>query len=414
MLGLAAACLLACFRVWLLAAVAGLTVFTAWLEAPMLGNHWLLAAMISSVLLAALWPDPHDMAAVARRFVPVAAAVTVVAYGFMAFSKLNTAFLDPSVSCAVHFASQLVTSWQLPSIEASSLRMVVLATALAAELSVPVLLALRRTRMIGVVVGLAFHGVIALDLRQHFWDFSAVLLPLFLLFAPGPLVERVLTELSRPRRLVAVGVWLVVLLTLALPPSALTPSIVTSCGHLMWFATLGTLLIVLVRHLRAGTAWSEVVLPRWPGGAWLVVPVLAAINGLTPYLEIKTASAFNMYANLRTDRGTTNHLLVPRTWPLTAVHEGLVVVLSTDDRRLRSYVDSGYALPWGEFRAYLQARPATAVTYRRDGVVYEVRRAGDDRALMEPVSEVRRRLLAARAVDLTDPPRCQATWGPAR
>jgi hypothetical protein len=294
------------------------------------------------------------------------------------------------------------------------MRMAVIAATLAAELSVPVLLALRRTRMIGVVVGLAFHGVIALDLRQHFWDFSAVLLPLFLLFAPGPLVERTLTELSRPRRLAAGGAWLVVLLALALPPSAVTRGVVVGGGHLMWFATLGTVLLVLIRNVQAGAAWPEVVLPRWPGRAWLVVPLLAAINGLAPYLEIKTASAFNMYANLRTDRGTTNHLLVPRTWPLTAVHEGLVVVLSTDDRRLRSYVGSGYALPWGEFRASLQARPATAVTYERDGVVYEVRRAGEDRGLMEPVSEVRRRLLAARAVDLADPPRCQATWGPAR
>ena len=81
--------------------------------------------------------------------------------------------------------------------------------------------------------------------------------------------------------------------------------------------------------------------------------------------------------NLRTDRGTTNHLLVPRTWPLTAVHEGLVVVLSTDDRRLGSYVGSGYALPWGEFQAYLQARRATAVIYERHGAVYEVARAGE-------------------------------------
>jgi hypothetical protein len=294
------------------------------------------------------------------------------------------------------------------------MRTFVIAATLAAELSVPLLLALRRTRMLGIVVGLAFHGFIALNLRQHFWDFSAVLVPLFLLFAPASLVERALTRLSGARLLVGASAWLVVLLTLALPPSAITRGVVVNSGHLMWLATLGTLLVVLVQHVRAGAAWPVVVLPRWPGWAWLVVPLLAAVNGLAPYLEIKTATAFNMYANLRTDRGTTNHLLVPRTWPLTEAHEGLVIVLSTDDRRLHRYVGSGYALPWGEFRAYLQARPATAVTYERNGVVYEVSRAGDDRRLMEPVSEVRRRLLAARAVDLTDPPRCQATWEAAR
>jgi hypothetical protein len=182
----------------------------------------------------------------------------------------------------------------------------------------------------------------------------------------------------------------------------------------MWAATVGTLLVLLVRHFQADVAWPKVVLPRWPGRGWLVLPFLAALNGVGPYLEIKTAFGFNMYANLRTDRGTTNHLLLPRTWPLRGLHDGLVIILSTDDRPLGSYVGSGYALPWDNFRAYLQTSPATAVTYERDGVIHEVRRAGDDRQIMEPISEVRRRLLAARAVDLTDPPRCQATWGPAR
>ena len=414
LLGLAAASLLISFRVWLLVTIAGLTVVTAWLEAPTLGNHWLLAAIISSVLLAALWPDPSDMATVARRFVPVAAAVTIVSYGFMAFSKLNTGFLDPSVSCAVHFASRLATSWGFLSIEAATTRTFVIATTLAAELSLPALLAIRRTRMIGVIVGIAFHGFIALDLRQHIWDFSSVLLALFLLFAPETLVKRALTQLSRPRRLLAVAAWLIVLLTLALPPAAISRVIIVGVGHLMWFATVGTLFIMMVRHFQAGGAWPDVVLPRWPGRAWLVLPLLALVNGLAPYFEIKTATAFNMYANLRTAQGNTNHLLVPRTWPLTAVHDRLVVVLSTDDQRLGSYIGSGYALPWEEFRAYLQTRPAAAVTYERGGVIHQVTRAGDDPALMAPVSEVRRRLLAARAVDLTDPPRCQASWGPAR
>ena len=42
----------------------------------------------------------------------------------------------------------------------------------------------------------------------------------------------------------------------------------------------------------------------WRGG-WvaIVVGLLAVLNGLTPYTEIKTAYGFNMYANLLTARG---------------------------------------------------------------------------------------------------------------
>src|SRR2546430_10827189 len=43
------------------------------------------------------------------------------------------------------------------------------------ELSIPVLLLVRRTRHLGVVVGLVFHRLIALDQSHLFSDFSSVL-----------------------------------------------------------------------------------------------------------------------------------------------------------------------------------------------------------------------------------------------
>ena len=54
----------------------------------------------------------------------------------------------------------------------------------AVELSIPVLLVVRRTRHVGVVVGLLFHGVLAIDRTHQFFDFSSVLAALFILFLP--------------------------------------------------------------------------------------------------------------------------------------------------------------------------------------------------------------------------------------
>lgn len=414
LLGLVAVTLLVRFSAWLVVALATLVVATAVLEAPVLGNHWMLAAMISSVLLLATWKGRGDPPAVTCTFLPVAAGVTVVAYAFMAFSKLNTGFLDPSVSCAAVFASRLVTSWGLPAIEAAPMRAAAIGITVITELAIPFLLAVPRARMVGVALGTAFHGIVGLDLRQHFWDFSSVLLALFFLFASDDLVRLAWAEVSPRRARIAAGAWLAALLALAGPPSAIGRVLVVGLGHLMWVLTLGTVVVLWLRYMKTGRAWAPVSLPGRPGWPWLALPLLAAVNGLSPYLEIKTAFSFNMYANLRTDRGTTNHLLVPRTWPLTRMHDGLVIVHSTDDAGLATYVASGYAVPWVEFRAYLQSRPDTAVTYERDGALYSVARAADDPRLMEPVSPVRRRLLPARAVDLTDPPRCQAAWGPAR
>jgi hypothetical protein len=337
-----------------------------------------------------------------------------MAYAFAAFAKLNTGFLDPAVSCAAHYASEVAVSWGLPAIDAPVLRSAAIASTLAAELAVPLLLALRRTRTVGVALGIVFHGLIALNLRQHFWDFSSVLLALFLLFAPAGFAERVLAALSTRVRLAVAVIGLLLLVAVAVPPSGVSVALVFSIAHVSWCAVLGALLILLWRHTRAHGWCAATRLPAWPGRVWLVAPLVVALNGLTPYLEIKTVFGFQMYANLRTDRGVTNHLLVPATWPLTAIHDGLVTIRATDDPKLKTYVGSGYVVPWEEFRAYLQQRPDTAVTFERYGVVHEVRRAGDDPRLMHPVSEVRRRVLAARAVDLADPPRCQTAWGPAR
>jgi hypothetical protein len=52
------------------------------------------------------------------------------------------------------------------------------------ELSIPVLLVSRRTRTLGVVVGLGFHSLIALDRLHLFVDFSSVLAAMFVLYLP--------------------------------------------------------------------------------------------------------------------------------------------------------------------------------------------------------------------------------------
>jgi hypothetical protein len=78
------------------ASVAALVLVTAWFEAPTLGNHWLLAAAFAvAVLVAVVRDKPWSWLATTVRL------VFVTFYAFAAFAKLNTAFLDPAVSCAV-------------------------------------------------------------------------------------------------------------------------------------------------------------------------------------------------------------------------------------------------------------------------------------------------------------------------
>ncbi|MBW3603377.1 MAG: hypothetical protein KY460_00470 [Actinobacteria bacterium] len=384
------------------AAAAGLQLATVWLEAPVLGNHWLLMGCFSLAVLLALTraqPWPWLASVVGWSFIAF--------YAFAAFAKLNTSFLEPSVSCAVFYADQGLASWGLPTLpRGSGVAVLPIATALVVELSVPVLLVVRRARSIGVTLAAVFHYVISLDLAQHFFDFTAVIfVGLAVLAAPeatrpiGDWIDR------RPRavRLLA-AVWAVLILAAVLPPSPPLQVL----GSLVFFASWAP--------LGAAIVWWAVRATRRPAATHLgrfdvaaaVLVALVVLNGVTPYIGLKTAFGWNMYANLVTSGGRSNHLLVPGVAP--AVDAEYVVVTAASEEALRAYVGSGWAVPERNLRDHLAAHPRATVTFERaDGTVV----SGTGRQLGRALPLVVRRLAPLRSVDLSDPARCQALWLPA-
>jgi hypothetical protein len=144
-----------------------------------------------------------------------------------------------------------------------------------------------------------------------------------------------------------------------------------------------------------------------------LVPLLVVLNGLTPYLELKTGYGWNMYANLRTVDGDSNHLIVRRTLPLTDEQADPVEILSSSDPELQRSTD-GFALPWRQLRTYLARHPDVAITYRRAGATVSLRRADERPELVEAQPAWREKVQLFRAIDLREPTRCVPTFGPAR
>lgn len=401
---------------------------SAWFEAPMVGNHWVLAAAICLTyllarLVSALRRDEEDTTW--SLFAPTARVVLLIAYSFMAFSKLNSGFFDPVTSCAVFYQDQITSSWGLSALsvaEHPGLGRAVAVGAACVELSVPVLLTLRRTRRFGVPLAMGFHWTLALDLDLHFWDFSALLFACFLLFLDEGQIGRLITTFGRVwgrRRasirmlLVTLGLAWSVVVTLAGAlggPVALTV-IAFLMSHVAWWV-LGTaaLTLVGVTVRRPSPAAEAPLRPR--AAAMLLVPGLVLFNGLTPYLEIKTGFGWNMYSNLRTVASESNHLLVPSTWDLTGLQEDRVLVLSSSDDRLTER--AGYEFVWSEFREYAHDNPGESVIYRRGGETFDAATLSDDRATSGTVSELSRRLQSFRAVDVSGSERCLDSYGPAR
>src|SRR4051812_13150147 len=147
-----------------LLALAAIGPVIAWFEAPVLGSHWLVAAFVDVALLLSYAAARRGIA-FERIFTTLARWVLIVFYSFAAFAKLNHGFFTPNVSCATYYLDELANSLHLSvhSQTAGGWSHLVPFAIVGIELSVPVLLFLRRTRHFGVIVGLVFHGFVSID-----------------------------------------------------------------------------------------------------------------------------------------------------------------------------------------------------------------------------------------------------------
>jgi len=407
-----------------LLSVAGLVV--AWEEAPTLGDEWLLAtfvnlAIVVSVAVALARRRFADRADLAERVFPAARVCLLGAYAFAAFAKLNSAFFDRESSCAVFLYRETTDSIGLDGLQLGGTawmeRLVILGV-VGIQLAIPVLLLIRRTRAAGVVLGLVFHAVVALNNSQHHVDDSAIFFALLVLFLPPStghwMSERVGSIRARlylrgPRLPYLIGPLLAVVpagVGLLVAIDALSGDAAMDVGWWVWqllaIATVG----VTARLLRQAPGSSAVrLLPYHP--LYALVPLLVVVNGLAPYLELKTADAWNGYSNLATVDGDTNHLLLPRTVPVTDEQADLVHILDTNDPVLSVYRTKHLAMTWDELRDRLSDRPDASITYRRGPRLVALEHASDNPELVAPRSLWREKLVPFRPVDLADPAPCE-------
>lgn len=378
-------------------AVATLVPLSWWFEAPFTGNHWLLAAFVSIGLLAA---------SVGRlpwsTFVPFGRVTLLAFYSFAAFAKLNEGFLASRASCGIFYPNQMLGAVHLPLLATGSVvgRALPIVTA-AIELAVPVLLLIPRSRRCGVLLAVAFHSTITLDFDQHFYDFTAVLIPLFFCFLDdGALAKVAAAKASERTRAIGVGLGGAVVYLAVVPQNSGTEWLVRYLAFVVWIPVAAACLRI---------AWQAAAVarigrpPRWG----LAIAAVVVLNGLTPYLGIKTATSWNMYANLETVDGSSNHYVVPGVAELRDME--LATVVASDDEGLARYIDSGYSVPLANLAAYLDRHPESTVTVRDesgDEVILDATNTDAPNVLV-------RKVLPVRSVDTEDPPRCQAEFLPA-
>ena len=356
---------------------------------PVVPNHWLLTGIVSLAILGAAAAGALrdgraglQGRALYQTLTPPIRISAGIFYFFTFFHKLNTDFLNPDVSCAVRFFEQTLAPVGLSALP--GVGPAVIWATLAAELGLAVGLAVPRWRLAACLLGAGFHLLLALDAPHIFYNFSSVMFAFLWVCLPPREADRLA---RRPggrfgRWHFLGGYGLIVGLAWWFPSEA--PRVTAFGFSGLWFAFAITLLsragllgrCNLVRFAPASRRSSARLAPplapiearpaRRYAGVLLLLPALVMLNGLSPYLGLKTRTAWQMYSNLNLDAATSNHFIIPASLDIGGFLADSVRILATSDPALREeYVQTGRRITWFELQRYVGKHPVQELTYVR-------------------------------------------------
>ena len=338
---------------------------TLW-HLPAVPNHGLYLMLANGTLgvglVVASWRagGSPDRALLFDRLASGLRAGLVALYGVALWHKLNSDFLDPTLSCATEGlrllpgAGESLPSWAPP---------LAIGTTLAVEGALALSLAWRKTRRAGIGLALAFHGLFFFVGTAGLMSFSVLIGAQLYLFLPRPAAQELARRMVPPRPAV-IALALGLLAWIPVGYAGFTPGPATPLGrtgpflHSPLLAALGLawgigVWTCLARSL-GHRSWGSDSSRRPPIGA-VALPLLVLLVGSNPYLGGPTAPVFSMFSNLRTDLDGWNHLWVPALTHGARLEEDRVVVVATDHRPWQP--DMGRAWPWLELRRRLAETP---------------------------------------------------------
>jgi len=370
-----------------LLAMLALEVVAVWLDMPGAGSHTLLVAVCgASVLLYAAGASASarrlpDAAALFERIAPFLRVSLLVLYAAAALAKMNPGYVDASVSCAAAMVPSVV--WFDPApVDASWLLGPAMWGSILIEAALPVLLVLPRTRVAGLVLGTAFHLVLALAGNV---PFSSLALAFYVAFLPPGLVSRMravtlarwpsstgarvgpagLATFARPAALATfAGLWTLGGVVTDAEPSSATTAVAWGTRLVVVAVVLAAAALALaVRRAGGRPARPARLGLRLAHPAFTAGVVVLVLNAMAPYLGLKTESAFTMFSNLQTEAGSWNHAFIPEAVRVFGYQDELVSVIASDDPTLLRRTSRGTRIVRFELERHLRRNPGVHATW---------------------------------------------------
>ena len=407
---------------YVMAAVCLFQMLSCFKDMPVTANHWFFSMILSGLLLCTLgWQIVRDRFNNApidteypKKVFPVIRLLVVLMYFMAVFHKLNTDFFDPQVSCAVHIWEQIASGGfmlPLPADPPLWFRHLLIYGTLLIELTIPVLLSMRRTWFVALIVGGGFHLMTGLIMRH----FPVLICALYFLFIPKgaarPLTQKFETLIRRISQdsfgVIGALILQAVVMTLG-SVLAFLHDYSREIGHYRWgayadqsalwpllrvwwllaAAVFGMTVFFVIRHGYYRIQRDQLFRTRW-FAAYAVVPVFM-LNCLAPYLGLKTVDTMAMWSNLNTLNGENNHMVLRGNgWKVFPYGDDMVEIIDTNVPEWRQkLVYENRLVAWTMLKQMVQDRVRTSrariyLKYRRGGLVETVDDAAWNPELMD-------------------------------
>lgn len=353
-------------------------------QAPAQSNHTMLrTVVIIGYWLSFAWTfvRSQPINEVFENFVLAGRGSLLVMYVFGIFHKINSDFLNPITSCAVHLWEDMPAPFSL--FGGSFIDYSAIYGTYVVEGGIMLGLLYRPTRYIGLVFGIFFHLFLGLSDYAAYIAFTTLSISLHVMWldragtdriAASPEMAYINARIHQP---LFVAAFLIFLVGGALAMSRHDFSL--SNLYLLPFVLPLCFLI-----LKYGRDAKDQLTESFGKAAWVVGIASAGFyfaNGAMPYFGLKTAQSINMFANLRLEGGVSNHAVFgDAPGPFTYLDNVAEVTEASQSPFLDDYRKRGFAIVYYDLIAHLADNPDVSVSYRMNGQTFANISAADVKA----------------------------------
>lgn len=405
-------------------AVTGMLAFLSTL--PSSSNHWTLQFLFHAAMclsFATLAFRRKSLFVNSREwfdsFRPVLCLLILLLYLFASLHKLNSGYFSQH-SYALRLYGDIVHGEHMSAFTGlfpthDALLAILPHVSILTELTIPLLLFFRRSRLLAILIGILFHSLLSLKEYPPGTDFPILLGAAYILFLPPSSINIIRASILDRMRgsgfyqlfksLIAPAILLAAIFVpplFSLPKHSsvdwFTFENLKSAHWAAYVVTYIAVAVLLICKLRSAEYDNSPPIIQGLHYPHIVLLILAFFLGISPYLGLRTGGAFAMYSNLETEGNYYNHFFMPPGLQVFD-YQKQVCVIETSAEDIPTTALTGKLLTYYNFRKLTRRNPEASITYTFEGERVELDRIADKPELVAEPSFFERYYLVFQITD---------------